>query len=135
MKILQPAFYASHRPGLVLAVSVVMVLVNIILSITLMPVYGHLGLALATSVSGLFAAVTLFLLAVRSGYIGILPVSGLVRIVAACIAMAMSLVAIDSLLPPIASWLEMGALVGGGSAVFLVAALMLRAMPPQLVRG
>ena len=135
VKILQPAFYAAHRPGLVLAVSVVMVAVNIILSVTLMPVYGHLGLALATSVSGLFAAVTLFLLAVRSGYIGMLPVSGLVRIIAACIAMAISLAAIDSLLPPIASWLEMGALVGGGSAVFLVAALMLRAIPPQLVRG
>ena len=135
LKILQPAFYAAFRPGLVLAVSVAMVAMNIGLSITLMQIYGHLGLAMATSASGIFAAVTLMIISVRSGYVGTLPISGLLRILAACAVMALAIVVIDRLLPPAAGWLVMAALVGGGGGAFLLAAWGLRAIPRQLLRG
>ena len=135
LKILQPAFYAAFRPGLVLAVSVAMVAMNIGLSITLMQIYGHLGLAMATSASGIFAAATLMIISVRSGYVGTLPISGLLRISAACAVMALALVVIDRLLPPVAGWLVMAALVGGGGGAFLLAAWGLRAIPRQLLRG
>lgn len=135
LKILQPAFYAAFRPGLVLAVSVAMVAVNIGLSITLMQIYGHLGLAMATSASGIFAAATLMIISIRSGYVGTLPISGLLRILAACAVMALAIVVIDRLLPPAAGWLVMAALVGGGGGAFLLAAWGLRAIPHKLLRG
>ena len=56
VKILQPAFYAAGRPGTVLKISAIMVASNIAGSLLLMGPFGHVGLAIATAVSGLLAA-------------------------------------------------------------------------------
>jgi putative peptidoglycan lipid II flippase len=135
VKILQPAFYANHRPGLVLAVSVAMVTANIILSLSLMPHFGHVGLALATSISGILAAVALMVAAMRAGYVGALPGAILMRICAACGAMVAMLAGLDLLLPPVGAALRMAVLVGGGGTAFLITAILVRAVPRQLIRG
>ncbi len=135
VKILQPAFYADHRPGLVLGVSVAMVATNIILSLSLMPHFGHVGLALATSISGLLAAVALMAAALRAGYVGALPGAILVRILACCGMMAAALAGIDLVMPMVSGVLRMAVLVGGGGAAFLITAFVLRAVPRQLIRG
>jgi murein biosynthesis integral membrane protein MurJ len=59
VKILQPAFYAAGQPGTVLKISIMTVVINITASLVMMPIFGHVGLALATSLSGLIAAITM----------------------------------------------------------------------------
>ncbi|MEL6503062.1 MAG: murein biosynthesis integral membrane protein MurJ [Pseudomonadota bacterium] len=63
MKVFQPAFFAREDMRTPFYFSCVMVVVNIALSLTLFPLYGHVGIAVATSVS---AWVNLLLLAAAS---------------------------------------------------------------------
>ena len=56
IKLMQPAFFAAGKPSIVLRISIITVLINISGSLILMPNFGHVGLALATSVSGICAA-------------------------------------------------------------------------------
>lgn len=65
IKILQTAFYASGRPTHVLVISLIMVALNIGGSLLLLKPLGHVGLALATSISALAAACLMIVLLVR----------------------------------------------------------------------
>ena len=63
LKVFQPAFFAREDMRTPFYFSVIMVVVNIALSLSLFPTYGHVAIAIATSVS---AWVNLLLLAVTS---------------------------------------------------------------------
>ena len=52
VKILQTAFYANGQPGVVLKISLITVAINVAGSLSLMPILGHVGLALATAFLG-----------------------------------------------------------------------------------
>ena len=134
VKILQPAFYATGRGGLVLGVSIAAVVANVSLSITLMPVLGHVGLALATSLSGLLAATALAAALARRGHLRLPPPIETMRTVACCLVMAAVLFGIGRLLPALPPAVELGILVIGGGGAYLVAAAALGAVPRQLFR-
>jgi len=137
VKILQPAFYAAGQPGTILKISIMTVVVNITGSLLLMPLLGHVGLALATSFSGVVAAVVMAILLRRcrrldGGWIGVIG-----RIFAASIIMAILLLlmltvasGLRQLLPAV-GWLVLLVIVGGGS--FLLAAWSLRAIPGEFL--
>ena len=134
VKILQPAFYATGRGGFVLGVSIATVVANVSLSITLMPVLGHVGLALATSLSGLLAATALAAALARRGHLRLPPPIETMRTVACCLVMAAVLFGIGRLLPALPPAVELGILVIGGGGAYLVAAAAFGAVPPQLFR-
>ena len=134
VKILQPAFYATGRGGFVLGVSIAAVVANISLSITLMPVLGHVGLALATSLSGLLAATALAAALARRGHLRLPPPVETIRTVLSCLVMAAALVGIGKVLPALPPAIELGILVIGGGAAYLAAAAALGAVPRQLFR-
>jgi len=134
VKILQPAFYAGGRGGFVLGVSLAAVVVNIALSLSLMPFLGHVGLALATSLSGLSAATTLAIALARRGQLR-LPATGLMlRIGLATAVMLGVLFAVLSMLPGLPAAVELVILVTAGGGGYLVAAAGLRAVPRTLLR-
>jgi putative peptidoglycan lipid II flippase len=132
VKILQPAFYAVGQP------SILTIAINITGSLILMPLLGHIGLALATSLSGLIAGVVMAVLLRRrrrldGGCIGMMG-----RIFLATIIMAIFLVVFANFgsglrqFMPAALWL-VGQVIFGG-AVFLAAAAFFQAIPQGLVR-
>ena len=135
VKILQPAFYAAGQPGTVLKISVLTVVVNITGSLLLMPVLGHIGLALATSLSGVVAALFMAGLLwrqrrLRGGWFGPLG-----RILLASMVMAAMLTALQHLVDPAhfgvpaALWLACLVLLGGAS--YAAAALVTGAVPAE----
>ncbi|MGC6453193.1 MAG: murein biosynthesis integral membrane protein MurJ [Candidatus Puniceispirillaceae bacterium] len=134
MKILQPAFYASGRPGFVLGTSVLAVAVNIALSLSLMPVLGHVGLALATSASGLVAALVLAVGLARAGGLGLPPVRAMLRIVLATAVLAVVLLLGSEMTAGLSRTASLAILVTGGGVIYLVAAALSGAVPWHLLR-
>lgn len=134
VKIMQPAFYAGGRGGFVLGVSIAAVAANIALSLSLMPFLGHVGLALATSLSGLFAATALVVALARRGQLQ-LPAAGLIlRICLASAAMLAVLLAVSGILPGLPAAAELAILVAAGGGSYLAVAAGLGAVPRQLLR-
>ena len=134
VKIMQPAFYAGGRGGFVLGVSIAAVAANIALSLSLMPFLGHVGLALATSLSGLFAATALAVALARRGQLQ-LPAAGLIlRICLASAAMLAVLLAVSGKLPGLPAAAELAILVAAGGGSYLASAAGLGAVPRQLLR-
>ena len=138
VKILQPAFYAAGQPGTVLKISIMTVVINITASLVMMPIFGHVGLALATSLSGLIAAITMVVLLCRRGRLGGGSLGMIGRIFLASLVMAMLLLAmvwfaggVRQFLPA-AGWLAFLVAVGGGG--FVLAAWCFRAIPAGFVR-
>ena len=135
VKILQPAFYAAGQPGIVLKISVLTVVVNITGSLLLMPALGHVGLALATSLSGVVAALFMACLLwrqrrLRGGWFGPLG-----RIFLASLVMAAVLITLQKIVDPAhlgvpaALWLACLVLVGGMS--YAGAAFVTGAVPAR----
>ncbi|MEC8643161.1 MAG: murein biosynthesis integral membrane protein MurJ [Pseudomonadota bacterium] len=134
VKILQPAFYATARAGFVLKASIVTVITNLALSLSLMPVLGHVGLALATSISGMVAAGALMTRLMRDGHMGLPAPMMIARICGATLAMLAVLLLASSWF---ATWPAIGllvALVAAGGGVYLGVAAALHAVPRQLLR-
>ena len=138
VKILQPAFYASGQPGTVLKISIMTVAINITASLAMMPIFGHVGLALATSLSGLIAAIIMVALLHRRGSLGFGWLGMVGRIFLASLVMAILLLAmpwfaggIKQFLPA-AGWLAFLVVIGGGG--FLLAVWCFRAIPAGFVR-
>ena len=133
VKILQPAFYAAGQPGSVLKISIMTVVVNITGSLIMMPFFGHVGLALATSISGLMAAVVMAALLRRHRRLSgrWLPMMG--RIFLAALMMALFLFSITNFFAgvqhslPTAVW--MFGLVIMGGCVFFAAAWFFKSIP------
>ena len=134
VKILQPAFYATARPGFVLKVSVAAVVTNVALSLSLMPVLGHVGLALATSASGMVAAGALVAGLAKDGHMGCPAPMVVARMGGATAVMLLVLLGVRGwldMLPPLA---HLAVLVLAGGVTYLTIAAGLRAVPPQLLR-
>ena len=114
--------------------SIAAVAANIALSLSLMPFLGHVGLALATSLSGLFAATSLAVALARRGQLQ-LPAAGLVlRICLASAAMLAVLLAVSGILPGLPAAAELAILVAAGGGSYLAAAAGLGAVPRQFLR-
>ena len=114
------------------------VVINITASLLMMPVFGHVGLALATSLSGLIAAITMAILLRRRGRLGGGSLGMIGRIFLASLVMAMLLLPLVWLAGGIRQFLPAAGLlaclvaVGGGG--FFSAAWYLRAIPAGFVR-
>lgn len=134
VKILQPAFYAAGQPGVVLGISVGAVATNIVLSLSLMPVLGHVGLALATSASGLVAATALAAALARGAALGLPPAGVLLRIGLATAVMAVALLAGQKMTGDLPAILRLVILVTGGGATYIAAAVVAGAVPRHLLR-
>ena len=134
VKILQPAFYAAGQPGLVLRISLVMVAVNIVGSLLLMGPFGHTGLAMATAASGLLAAAIMLVILARRDRLGTAMLRPLARILLASLIMVLALSGLTMWLPFDNPVLRLALYVGGGSAVYFGAAILLRAVPSGLFR-
>tara|TARA_B100001057_G_scaffold173784_1_gene174501 strand:+ start:1731 stop:3308 length:1578 start_codon:yes stop_codon:yes gene_type:complete len=138
VKILQPAFYAVGQPGTVLKISIMTIAINITGSLILMPLLGHIGLALATSLSGLIAGVVMAFLLRRRRRLDGSCIGMMGRIFLATIIMAIVLVVFAYFgsglrqFMPAAFWL-VGQVIFGGAA-FLTAAVLFQAIPASLVR-
>lgn len=65
IKILQPAYFAREDMKTPMWISLVSLVVNVAASLALFPVYGHVGVAIATSVAGWVNAIVLALLLTR----------------------------------------------------------------------
>ena len=134
VKILQPAFYAAGQPGLVLRISLVMVAVNIVGSLLLMGPFGHTGLAMATAASGLLAAAIMLVILAQRDRLGTAMLRPLARILLASLIMVLALSGLTMWLPFDNPVLRLALYVGGGSAVYFGAAILLRAVPSGLFR-
>ena len=134
VKILQPAFYAAGQPGLVLRISLVMVAVNIVGSLLLMGPFGHTGLAMATAASGLLAAAIMLVILARRDRLGTAMLRPLARILLASLIMVLALSGLTIWLSFDNPVLRLALYVGGGSAVYFGAAILLRAVPSGLFR-
>jgi len=134
VKILQPAFYAAGQPGLVLRISLVMVAVNIVGSLLLMGPFGHTGLAMATAASGLLAAAIMLVILARRDRLGTAMLRPLARILLASLIMVLALSGLTMWLPFDNPVMRLALYVGGGSAVYFGAAILLRAVPSGLFR-
>lgn len=134
-----PGFHARQDTRMPVKLALVSIAVNIGLSLALMPRFGHVGLALATALAA--SVNTLLLLYVlrrrRHWQADDRLKSRAWRILAASVAMAAVLVALDRLVLP--GWYAGGfglriaalvVLVGSGLATFLLAALVLGATRP-----
>ena len=134
VKILQPAFYAGGRGGFVLGVSIAAVGANIAMSLSLMPFLGHVGLALATSLSGILAATALAVALARRGQLQ-LPEAGLMlRTCLATGVMLALLFSISSAVPNLPATAELAILVTVGGGGYLAVAAALKAVPRALLR-
>jgi putative peptidoglycan lipid II flippase len=103
-----------------------------------MPVLGHVGLALATSLSGVLAAGALMARLLRDGHMGVPAPMVIARICGATMVMLAVLLVIRSWFATSLSNLPavglLAALVIAGGAAYLVTAAVLRAVPGQLLR-
>ena len=117
-----------------LGVSVAAVSANIALSLSLMPVLGHVGLALATSASGLVAATALAVALARGGTLGLPPAGVMIRIAGATAVMAAALFLGRDMTAGLVGPVGLVILVAGGGGTYIIAALVLGAVPRHLLR-
>ena len=122
------------RPGTVLKISAMMVAVNIAGSLMLMGPFGHVGLAIATAVSGLLAAVIMVVLLSVAGKISGVIVLQLIRIFLAASFMAVMLWCISPLVTDMSALGRLLILVAAGGGTYFIAAVLLGAVPVGLLR-
>ena len=137
VKILQTAFYASGQPAVVLKISLITVAINVAGSLSLMPILGHVGLALATALSGTIAAtIMLFLLArQRRLSASFLPACGKTILASAVMGAAiMFLQFVLERFEMVPAAVSLMVIVGSGCAVYAVIAYFVGAVPAGLLR-
>ncbi|MEE2980293.1 MAG: murein biosynthesis integral membrane protein MurJ [Pseudomonadota bacterium] len=135
VKVLLPGFFAREDMTTPFRISLAAVAANIVLTIGLFPVIGHIGIALATALSSVLQAALLWLVLKRRGNLiadGRLR-ARLPRTLAATLIMAAVLwLLAESLAGPLAGALAprvaaLAALVAGGLVIFAAAAHLLGA--------
>lgn len=134
IKILQAAFYASDRPGLVLRISLLMVAINIAGSIWLMGPLQHVGLAVATVTAATIAAVIMAVILIREGRVDWTPVRPLINMAIATFGMAGGLLAGLQYLPAMHAALNLVILVAIGGTIYAALVVLLKAVPAGLLR-
>ena len=133
LKVLVPAFFAHGDTGTPVRVGMIAIAMNLALNLLFMVPLQHIGPAAATSLSALFNVITLAVVLSRRGRLSIdaqlrrrLP-----RMVGAAAAMAVALVFMQQGLTPMLAgpwrWAGLALLVGGGIAVYGLAAQLLGA--------
>ncbi|MGE5538326.1 MAG: murein biosynthesis integral membrane protein MurJ [Gemmatimonas sp.] len=143
VKVLAPGFYAREDTKTPVKIALAALFLNAAVAIALMPFIAHVGIAIATSVSGWFNAAMLGRILVRRGHFATDARlrERLVRIAGATIAMGLVVAAADQLLS--AAWagslvLRVGALtlvIALGLASFGLAALAFGAAKPAEVKA
>lgn len=137
---LTPAFHARQDTRTPVQLALVTIAVNILLSLALMPVLAHVGLALATSLAASTNTLLLLVTLHRRGHWrSDARLTGRTwRILVASLAMAAVLVALDRMvLPPWYAgsfWMRVSALsvlVGSGLVTYLISILLLGASRPS----
>ncbi len=134
VKILQPTFYAAGRPETPLKISAVMVATNVVGSLLLMGPFGHVGLAVATAVSGLLAASIMLLLLTAAGKFSRAMFLPLIRIFLAAGVMAVVLWFLRPILADVGSVIRLFVLVLAGGGTYFVAAILFGAVPIDIPR-
>ncbi len=142
IKVLAPGFFAREDTVTPVRFAIVSVVINIVLSITLIWWIGHVGIAVATSVAAWVNAALLARVLIRRGYWKIdaglrrrLP-----RILVASLVMALALLPALAMLEEAlggslgARIAAMAALVAGGAVVFAATALLIDAARPAELR-
>ena len=137
VKILQTAFYATSQPAVVLKISLITVAINVAGSLSLMPILGHVGLALATAVSGTVAAAIMLYLLARQHRLSasFLPVCG--KIMLASAVMGAAIIGLQfgvDRFVTVPAAVGLAVIVGGGGAVYAVTAYIVGAVPAGLLR-
>ena len=102
VRVLAPGFFARQDTATPVRVALAAMLINLVLTLLLMRVLAHIGIALATSVAGWFNALWLLLLLRRRGHFCLDPRAwrNLPRIGAASLGMAAVLLPLRLLLAP-----------------------------------
>ncbi|MBT6566376.1 MAG: murein biosynthesis integral membrane protein MurJ [Candidatus Puniceispirillum sp.] len=134
-KLFQPAFYAAGQPATVLKISLLAVLVNVAGSLILMRIYGHVGLAIATSFSGVMAALMLGILLVRKGKLVQIPFGLIGRLCVASAFMAAGLLGTRQAMPDLPHALALVLLVVVGVVLYLAASVVLKTIPKGILRS
>ena len=111
-----------------------MVAANIAGSLLLMGPFGHVGLAIATAVSGLLAAVIMLLLLAAAGKFSRTILLPLVRILLATGVMAVLLWFLGPMVSDMASVVRLLILVAAGGGTYFAAAALFGAIPVDLLR-
>ena len=132
IKVLQPGYFARENTKSPMWMAVITVLVNIVFSLLLFPFFGHIGIAIATSISAWVNVVLLWV-----GLKGFVTLEKenwrrLVAMVVASLVMALSLLVTKALM---ACWLDAGPwaraiatgiLVGIGATIYGIGVLLLQ---------
>jgi putative peptidoglycan lipid II flippase len=126
IKITQAALYAMTRPQLVLIISLFSVGINIVLSLYLMRILGHVGLALATSISIWLSWAIQSVILFRQRYLDSQPLGLIVKACCASLVMAAGLygIMISGLLTETGALITMLVLVISGIMFYIAAALL-----------
>jgi putative peptidoglycan lipid II flippase len=137
VKILQTAFYAAGQPAVVLKISLITVAINVAGSLLLMPILGHVGLALATAVSGTVAAAIMLYLLARQHRLSasFLPLCGKIILASAVMGAATILLQFGvERFVKVPAAADLLVIVGGGGAIYVVTAHVFGAVPTGLLR-
>lgn len=132
IKVLQPGYFARENTKSPMWMAGITVLVNIVISLSLFPFYGHVGIAFATSVSA-WVNVLLLWLGLK-GFVGLKKENWkrLFGMILASAVMAVALFGLKSLLAPWMTdvfWqkaIAMTILISAGAAVYAVAVIALK---------
>ena len=133
-KIIQPAYFAANDPQTPLRVAILTIGVNIILSISLMRVFGAAGIALATSLASWLSVLIMAVLLFRRNRIDRRAGETLFRVVLATAIMA-AVLSFGMVMTSFAegllgiAFLRLLVLVVAGLGVYLAMTRMLRAWP------
>src|SRR5579875_1021044 len=134
VKVLAPAFFARQDTATPVRVAVAAVLVNLSLTLVLMRVLAHVGIALATTAAGWVNALTLLVLLIRRRHFGFdrRARRNLPRMAAAAAGMGAAVALLRIVLaaalaagPLLVRAGALAALIGAGVALFLLFALAL----------
>jgi putative peptidoglycan lipid II flippase len=143
VKVLAPGFFAHRNTATPVKVAVAAMVLNLLLTVGLMQVWGHVGVALALSGSGWMQALTLLVLLRRHGHLRLdrRVARNLPRIAAAALAMAAMLWGLCHVLapalagPPMLKLAALAGLIVAGAAVFAALILALGVTDWRELRG
>lgn len=130
IKALTPGFFAREDTRTPVRIAMVAMTVNIVLNLILMQVYGHVGIALAASLSAWLNAIALGVVLYRRGFLQLDArlMSRLPKTMWACSAMALFLALAQQNLAEMLAGdmqtraLALGLMIGGGAFVFFTLA-------------
>ena len=139
-KTFQPAFFASQRGGLVAKISFLMIVINVTGSLLLMPVLGHVGLALATGLASWVSVIIMGVILLKEQRLTWQAFRGPLAVCVASavmgVALALGQSALSALSYHIASsaLLQLLILMMIGLVSYFAIAGMMRIIPPFLFR-